>query len=296
MMKNKKGAFTLIELLVVIAIIAILAAILFPVFAQAKLAAKKTQCLSNLKQIGLGTIMYSSDYDDYFARGGYPADFGNVGGYWYSWREFTMPYIKSGSDKSNPYTVGKERAVGGIWRSPTEPCNSVNGYSAHNAIFPEMICGGYFGWASETGCPTGGTGRGRPSVSQTALSRPANQLIVTTIGLNPDWANSGTLTMETDWWFHGGENWPPALTGGVNSGAKNEGDGTNYNQHSMPRYRYSGVANAAWADGHAKNVKKFGLNWCTQIYAGFNHFPPEANENWNWLFSPGFACAGQDQP
>lgn len=59
-----KRAFTLIELLVVIAIIAILAAILFPVFAQAKAAAKKTQDLSNLKQIGTATMLYVGDYDD----------------------------------------------------------------------------------------------------------------------------------------------------------------------------------------------------------------------------------------
>jgi prepilin-type N-terminal cleavage/methylation domain-containing protein/prepilin-type processing-associated H-X9-DG protein len=59
-----KKAFTLIELLVVIAIIAILAAILFPVFAQAKEAAKKTADLSNLKQFGLASIMYAGDYED----------------------------------------------------------------------------------------------------------------------------------------------------------------------------------------------------------------------------------------
>lgn len=62
-----KRAFTLIELLVVIAIIAILAAILFPVFAQAKEAAKRAACLSNVKQIGVATNLYLQDYDDTFA-------------------------------------------------------------------------------------------------------------------------------------------------------------------------------------------------------------------------------------
>ncbi|MFZ4507266.1 MAG: prepilin-type N-terminal cleavage/methylation domain-containing protein [Fimbriimonas sp.] len=62
----KRKAFTLIELLVVIAIIAILAAILFPVFAQAKESAKRTSELANMKQLALGNIMYSADYDDVF--------------------------------------------------------------------------------------------------------------------------------------------------------------------------------------------------------------------------------------
>src|SRR5947208_409619 len=63
-MYNRKHAFTLIELLVVIAIIAILAAILFPVFAQAREKARSTSCLSNFKQLGTGFAMYLQDYDE----------------------------------------------------------------------------------------------------------------------------------------------------------------------------------------------------------------------------------------
>lgn len=94
-----KKAFTLIELLVVIAIIAILAAILFPVFAQAKAAAKKTADLSNQKQISLGLIMYSGDNDDvlpsaYFHRAFNPALGGTAGGYVH-WSAMVQPYVKN---------------------------------------------------------------------------------------------------------------------------------------------------------------------------------------------------------
>jgi len=62
----RRRGFTLIELLVVIAIIAILAAILFPVFAKAREKARQTTCASNLKQIALGNLMYANDYDERF--------------------------------------------------------------------------------------------------------------------------------------------------------------------------------------------------------------------------------------
>ena len=82
-----KRGFTLIELLVVIAIIAILAAILFPVFARAREKARQSSCLSNVKQIMLAELMYAQDFDERFQVGGYSA-----GGYWHT---VISPYLKN---------------------------------------------------------------------------------------------------------------------------------------------------------------------------------------------------------
>jgi len=85
--RRRRIGFTLIELLVVIAIIAILAAILFPVFARAREKARQASCSANLKQIGLGTMMYVQDYDEKFPR------FNHC--YSMTWREKIYPYVKS---------------------------------------------------------------------------------------------------------------------------------------------------------------------------------------------------------
>ncbi len=93
-----KRGFTLIELLVVIAIIAILAAILFPVFAQAKEAAKKVTCLSNIRQIGLGIFMYANDNDDYapaILQSQNTINFGDPGGANIPYDQQIGPYIKN---------------------------------------------------------------------------------------------------------------------------------------------------------------------------------------------------------
>lgn len=100
-MNRHNRAFTLIELLVVIAIIAILAAILFPVFAQAKAAAKNTVAISNMKQLGTAWCMYQTDYDDYFSPR--RTDVGPpVGPGQYSWKQMLMPYIKNQQLFSDP--------------------------------------------------------------------------------------------------------------------------------------------------------------------------------------------------
>ncbi|MGQ9730912.1 MAG: type II secretion system protein [Candidatus Zipacnadales bacterium] len=89
-----RRGFTLIELLVVIAIIAILAAILFPVFAKAREKARQTSCLSNLKQLALGTLMYSQDYDEWVVPNHTGAQV-PAGVSWVEWWDIIEPYIKN---------------------------------------------------------------------------------------------------------------------------------------------------------------------------------------------------------
>jgi prepilin-type N-terminal cleavage/methylation domain-containing protein/prepilin-type processing-associated H-X9-DG protein len=97
-MRAHRSGFTLIELLVVIAIIAILASILFPVFAQAKEAAKKTTCLSNFKQIGIGITLYATDQNDcmpHVNQGAIGIPGWGFGHPDYVWPELIAPYVKN---------------------------------------------------------------------------------------------------------------------------------------------------------------------------------------------------------
>lgn len=111
-MKNhlfrRQSAFTLVELLVVVAIIAILAAILFPVFGRARENARKSSCLSNLKQIGLAFLQYTQDYDEAYPLSSYPSD--NI-----SWTAGAAPYMKS----TQIFRCSSDTSA--TWNAPASP-------------------------------------------------------------------------------------------------------------------------------------------------------------------------------
>src|SRR3569833_1273123 len=107
----KKG-FTLIELLVVIAIIAILAAILFPVFAQAREKARAITCVSNEKQMGLAMLQYEQDNDEEFP---FLQWINPVNNQAEDWQQAIFPYVKNGE------VTGAHIGYGGIWSCPSFP-------------------------------------------------------------------------------------------------------------------------------------------------------------------------------
>jgi len=181
---SKIRAFTLIELLVVIAIIAILAAILFPVFAQAKAQAKKTSCLSNVKQLGTSIFIYGNDADDYFPWSHYAL---TMKDHTYLWSYLVNPYIKNRAiwkDPSGPYNEGSlqhqnaKNGFGDYIMPPNDPC--VNFSTTPDVIDPvffsdfyapddymlNSVLTGY----KQNGCPPGGItgGWSHPSVSMTS--------------------------------------------------------------------------------------------------------------------------------
>ena len=131
--RSLQRGFTLIELLVVIAIIAILAAILFPVFGRARENARRASCQSNLKQVGLGIMQYIQDYDEKYPITAYgsppgfyypvprnPGNYYSNPGYYYgTWRFYIQPYIKSVQILTCPST---KRSMPGIgYRDGTGP-------------------------------------------------------------------------------------------------------------------------------------------------------------------------------
>ena len=140
-----KRGFTLIELLVVIAIIAILAAILFPVFARAREKARQTSCLSNLKQIGLSLLMYTQDYDEVLPPSGqyvtpdilFDPNVGRM--YWFL---LVYPYVNNANVFSCPSDSSKLIRSGGATTTHPDWPDGVNytyNLRAHQVALGDVV-------------------------------------------------------------------------------------------------------------------------------------------------------------
>jgi len=233
----KTRAFTLIELLVVIAIIAILAAILFPVFAQAKLAAKKTVALSNAKQVSLANFIYSGDFDDNLIKSyfGFPSDCNSWGSTYYSWRYAIQPYVaKSGGllqDPTNPFQQPT------YFQSTFTDGNSKDTqYSSQNYAVNDAVIGFAYGQcAGEQYCPNGLS-------TLDSLDDPANTI---TILPNRSQWNDLKFLFISPVYDGGPPGWCLTPTTGGSPVCPVSGNG--------PINANSKIANWCWADGHAKS-------------------------------------------
>ncbi len=271
--RSLRSGFTLIELLVVIAIIAILAAILFPVFAQAREKARAITCVSNERQMVLGMLQYVQDNDEKYCTAEWYD--GNTNTYM-SWREIINPYVKNGM----AVAFGYPTALNGIWQCPSFPDkNQYAQYGVHGDVFQE-------GFSPDT-----------PTISEAAIQSPADLVMIVEKGRSDssapgtadnassgDWAHPFFIPYESNditgdkYWTEGVGNPPGSkdthddLDHGLNHDcdfSNQNSNGATYNGcDTFPRYRHNGTSNMVFFDGHVKAIVRGGLNWYKNIYPG----------------------------
>jgi prepilin-type N-terminal cleavage/methylation domain-containing protein/prepilin-type processing-associated H-X9-DG protein len=217
MHRRRRHGFTLIELLVVIAIIAILAAILFPVFAQAREKARQATCLSNLKQLGTAVMMYDQDYDETFPPVDYDQPSGRV-----TWPRYIEPYIKAGVTTESK-SQRKSIFVCPSIDAAVADANwvAVNGAAGSRALLsygPNVVL-----------FPRGRGVTAIPVVSMAAVGSPASLVL-----MGP---NLGTI---------------PDINGRDD---RYDAASVHEQGYMLARQRHSGGANYNFADGHAKWFK-----------------------------------------
>lgn len=223
-MNTKRTGFTLIELLVVIAIIAILAAILFPVFQKVRENARRTACLSNEKQIGLALVQYTQDYDETFPMVEYHDASGTIVSYW---KSQINPFIKST----------------GVYLCPSNPLNVNNDYVSSSGFTSPVS---YMGNSADKYATSGGDaqtgvlgywdvqyGLRDPGATLAQIDSPANLICVG----------------ETNWGFAGFDPGAGFYTPSSNAGFSGP------TQAICLYAGHSSLTNYVFADGHAKALR-----------------------------------------
>lgn len=246
----KRSGFTLIELLVVIAIIAILAAILFPVFAQAREKARQSSCMSNMKQLSLATIQYTQDYDETFPTGLQNSWWDNT------WYRVVTPYVKSLDVFRCPTDPIGQGPAGREWAGARLSYVS-NGYMQWRQVWGQWGIVGMMGMAQGWMAPA-------PIVRTLAeVGRPTETILIAERlhvwnTVDNDYGNvlmwgPGGMVTNVNWWDGSGS--PSMIPDGTrtepNADTVAPKDPLGKNGSILPRHQ--GKANFAFADGHVKS-------------------------------------------
>jgi prepilin-type N-terminal cleavage/methylation domain-containing protein/prepilin-type processing-associated H-X9-DG protein len=273
MNSRTRSAFTLIELLVVIAIIAILAAILFPVFAQAREKARATSCLSNSKQLGLSILMYVQDYDETYPMAYYYKNDNSSAAGYVQWSGLVQPYVKS----LNLFVCPSDANKGLVPTNP--PCANINdfapstppcdaqapriSYVPNSAIMPRK---------RRTIDPAN-------VVSLAAIQQPAGEIILAELTDSPNCINDTSAASGTANKSHRSTN---AVTLDAGNTAKWAGEAAS--EYGVPVYavNYNNIVNAS------KNIfqackAETGLNYPHIVYIA----PERHNGGANYTFADG---------
>ncbi|WP_309708539.1 DUF1559 domain-containing protein [Armatimonas sp.] len=245
---TQRSGFTLIELLVVIAIIAILSAILFPVFAQAREKARSISCLSNMKQLGTAFMMYTQDYDETFPIG-VQEDWNN------GWPTTVQPYVKSL----------------GVFRCPDDGDLTQPDWTAGWAGVPiSYATNGYQNWNGSTwsvfgliGISQAWMGSGAAARTMAVVNKPSETILLAekhnhdVMKLGSDgnlsgWGAGNTLT-GVNWWDWDAPGELPDGTRALTAAYPNGRNGAVTAKHNER-------GNFVFADGHAKSMIPYTTN------------------------------------